>query len=103
VSLSTTADSALVAPRAELLGNLVEIGHYTCGDVDDEFEAVVLRGADPLAVDAEESPAGCPRRSLVSIDERVVPLQGVHQRGGFEVHIPVRVPAEDPRAGARQS
>ena len=50
-----------------------------------KFEAVIFRRADPLAVDGEESSAGCPCESFVSVHQRVIAGQGVQQRGGFEV------------------
>ena len=63
-----------------MLGNRVEIGHYAGGDPDHKVEAFVLRRADPLTVDGQERPAGCPRKSLVSIHQRVIPCQADHLR-----------------------
>jgi hypothetical protein len=50
------------------------------GDPDHKVEALVLRRADPLTVDGQERPAGCPRKSLGSIHQRVIPCQGDHLR-----------------------
>src|ERR1700738_573644 len=99
-----TPDSAfLVAPCAQLLGDFVEIGQYAGGDPDDELEAVILGGTNPVAIDGKEHAAGGPRQSLVSVHQRVVPRQGMQQRGGLEAKIWVSILTEHRRAGARQS
>src|SRR5580693_2073268 len=97
------SSALLVAPTAQLCCDLVEIGHCTGGHPDHKVEALVLRRANPLSVDGQERPAGCPRKSLVSVHQRVIPCQRMQQRGGLNVEIRVGIVAKHPGAGPRQS
>src|SRR5271165_605077 len=92
----------LVAPGVQLLGDLGEFSYSTSGDLDHEVEAVVLRGADPLAVNGQECSAGRPCESFVSVYQGVIAGQRMQQCGGFEVQFRVGVLAEHRRSRSRQ-
>src|SRR3954454_22501696 len=70
----------LVAPRAKLCSDRLEMRLRAGGNPDHEVEAIVLWCANPLTVDGQKGPADCPGKSFVSIHQCMVARQGVQQR-----------------------
>jgi len=52
-------------------------------DADHEIHQRVVRGVDAVTIQAQKDEAARQSRTLVAIDERVVPHQMKHVRGGL--------------------
>ncbi len=78
------SSALLIAPVAQLFCNLVDIGHCAGGHPDHEVEPLVLGRTNPLSIDGQECQAGCPRKSLVAVHQRVIPCQRMQQSGRLQ-------------------